>query len=165
MRLPLTLALGRALVARVGGQSFALPVSCVRESAEVCATSIECDGAREVWRLRDESLPVVRLRDVLGARGEAPGVAVRDAAASNDERAASPVLEAAIIEAGGRRAALLVDAIDGQQELLVRPLPPLRGALRIFGGATILVDGTPALVLDVPSLVPPAHAAVHRTLA
>jgi chemotaxis protein histidine kinase CheA len=40
----------------------------------------------------------------------------------------------------------------------VRPLPRLRGALRIFGGATILPDGTPALVLDVPTLVTPAHA-------
>ena len=63
-----------------------------------------------------------------------------------------------------------MDAVDGQQDLLVRPLPPLRGALGIFGGATILMDGTPALVLDVSALVTPPLAAfgmtavTHRTL-
>jgi two-component system chemotaxis sensor kinase CheA len=129
----------------------------VRETAEVPATSIERDGTREVWRLRDESLAVVRLRDVLAESDDAHGVATIGAPTSNDERTGAPLLEAAVVEAGGHRAALLVDAIDGQQEILVRPLPPLNGALRIFGGATILVDGTPALVLDAPALL-------HRTL-
>ncbi|AHG90592.1 ATP-binding region ATPase domain protein [Gemmatirosa kalamazoonensis] len=138
MRLPLTLALGRALVARVGGSAVAVPVGSVRETADVDAESLGHDGGREVWRVRDESLRVVRLRDALG-------VASAPAAASEGEMA--------VIEAGERRAALLVDALDGQQDVIVRPLPPLRGALRIFGGATILVDGTPALVLDAPTLL------------
>ena len=146
IRLPLTLALGRALVARVGDAAFALPVSSVCETVE--GAPAPGDGG-EVWQVRDEMLPVVRLRDALGVASGPAGASTADA----------PTLEAAVIEAGGRRAALVVDAVDGQQDVLVRPLPPLRGALRIFGGAAILVDGTTALVLDASALVTPASLA------
>jgi two-component system chemotaxis sensor kinase CheA len=155
MRLPLTLALGRALVARVDGAAYALPVGSVCETAEVTAESLAREGTGEVLRLRGETIPVLDLRAALG-------VASGGREASIHDDLVAP--EAAVVEADGRRAALLVDAVDGQQDLLVRPLPPLRGALGIFGGATILVDGTPALVLDVSALVTPAHAGVHRTL-
>jgi two-component system chemotaxis sensor kinase CheA len=168
MRLPLTLALGRALVARVGGAAYALPIGNVRETAEVSAESIDRSGSRALFRIRGESVPLLDLRAALGVAPERRQASIEYDRAALE--AAAP--EAAVVEADGRRAALIVDAVDGQQDLLVRPLPPLRGALGIFGGATILVDGTPALVLDVSALVTPAYAGVgaqanaaaHRTL-
>jgi two-component system chemotaxis sensor kinase CheA len=152
MRLPLTLALGRALVTRAGGQAYAVPVGHVRETAEVPSAAITRDGDRATLRLRDDTLPALSLASLVG-------VACDPSTASKDEASGSPeTWEVAVVECTGRRVAVLVDAIDGQQDVLVKPLPPLRGALRIFGGATILVDGTPALVLDAPALV-------HRSLA
>jgi two-component system chemotaxis sensor kinase CheA len=127
----------------------------VRETADAPMASLTRDAGGEVLRLRDEAIPVLRLADALG-------VAPRDARASDEEAevldavAPEPVAEAAVVESAGHRAALLVDSIDGQQDVLVKPLPRLRGAPRLFGGVTILVDGTPALVLDVSSLVIPA---------
>lgn len=150
MRVPLTLALGRALVTRVDGEAYAVPVSGVRETAEVHPSDVRTYGAREVVTVRGEEMPLVRL-------GAALGVASAPRAASHDGADAAP-LEAAVIEVGNRRAALIVDAIDGQQDLVVKPLPPVRGTFRIFGGVTILEDGTPALVIDAPALL-------HRSLA
>jgi two-component system, chemotaxis family, sensor kinase CheA len=152
IRLPLTLAVGGALVARVGDAAYALPVAQIRETADAPAASLGRDGHGEVLRLRDEVIPVVRLGDALGVASPAVDASDEDA----EELDAAPVeraAEAVVVDAAGGRVALLVDRIDGRQEVLVKPLPRLRGALGAFGGATILVDGTPALVLDVPALL------------
>ena len=58
-----------------------------------------------------------------------------------------------ILEVGERRSALLVDALLGQQEIVVEPFDPPRGMPPCFSGATILADGTPALILDAAALV------------
>jgi two-component system chemotaxis sensor kinase CheA len=91
---------------------------------------------REVLLLRDEVFPVVRLRDAVGLpRGDAD------------------TAEAVVVEAGGRRAAVIVDECAGQQEVVVKQFDAVRGALTIFGGATILGDGAPALIVDAASLL------------
>jgi two-component system chemotaxis sensor kinase CheA len=58
-----------------------------------------------------------------------------------------------ILEVGDRRSALLVDALIGQQEIVVEPFDPPSGMPRWISGATILADGTPALILDAAALV------------
>jgi len=96
---------------------------------------------REVFVHRAEVLPLLRLGRVLGA-----------------PRAHGAAGEVAIVEAGGRAAAVAVDAFLGQHDLVVKRLPNVRGSFRIFGGATILEDGAPALILDAPALL-------HHTLS
>jgi chemotaxis protein histidine kinase CheA len=58
-----------------------------------------------------------------------------------------------ILESAGQRAAVVVDALLGQQEIVVEPFDPPRGMLPVFSGATILADGEPALILDAAALV------------
>jgi two-component system chemotaxis sensor kinase CheA len=80
-------------------------------------------------------LPVVWLRRRFG---EAPGT-----------EAGTQLL---VVDAAGRRLACAVDAVLGQQEIVVKRLDTVRGAAALFSGATILGDGSPALIVDVGSL-------------
>jgi two-component system chemotaxis sensor kinase CheA len=57
------------------------------------------------------------------------------------------------MEVGERRAALVVDELAGQQDIVVKQFDPVRGGMPLFSGATILSDGAPALILDVGSLL------------
>jgi two-component system chemotaxis sensor kinase CheA len=94
------------------------------------------DG-REAFMVRDEPVPAVRLRDRLGVTGPRP-----------------PGRQPAVIlEVGDRRAALVVDALVGQQEIVVEPFDAPKGTLPVFSGATILGDGLPALIVDPAALV------------
>jgi two-component system chemotaxis sensor kinase CheA len=62
-------------------------------------------------------------------------------------------LPAVIIEVGARRVALLVDALVGQQEIVVEAFDPPEGTIPVFSGATILGDGVPALIMNPAALV------------
>jgi len=115
-----------------------VPLTHVRETLAVEPSAIVMERGRERLRLREETLPVVRLRTAVGLDDEAT-------------EGAEP--EAVVVEAAGQRAALVVDGFAGQQEVVVKRSPPVRGALRIFGGTTILGDGAPALILDAPALL------------
>jgi two-component system chemotaxis sensor kinase CheA len=86
--------------------------------------------------VRDDLLPVIRLRGVLG---------LPPARLSDFE-------QAVIIQLADRHAALVVDDLVGQQDIVVKRVDQVREGLRCFSGATILSDGAPALILDVGSL-------------
>ncbi|HSE68650.1 MAG TPA: chemotaxis protein CheW, partial [Gemmatimonadales bacterium] len=92
---------------------------------------------REAFVLRQELLPTVRLRERLGVIGARPV-------------GKAPTI---ILQVGERRAALGVDALVGQQEIVVEPFDAPKGMLPIFTGATILGDGVPALIVDPAALV------------
>jgi two-component system chemotaxis sensor kinase CheA len=61
--------------------------------------------------------------------------------------------KAVMVNVRGRRVSLVVDEFVGQQDVVVKRFDPVRGAPALFGGATILNDGTPALIVDVTSVV------------
>ncbi|HEX6640333.1 MAG TPA: chemotaxis protein CheA [Thermoanaerobaculia bacterium] len=137
LRLPLTLAIVRSLLARIGNETYAVPLTHVRETVELEPSVLRSVQGREVLMLREEVLPVVRMRDLV--RHPEP---------------ATPELEQVIIvEMAERRAALVVDALVGQQEIVVKQFDGVRDGLGVFGGATILGDGAPALIFDVSSLL------------
>jgi two-component system chemotaxis sensor kinase CheA len=135
LRLPLTLALVQALRVRVGGDDYAIPLTHVSEAVELTDVMTAAFRGRESLRLRNELLPLVRLRSVLGSGGEA------------DETAA------VIAEIGERRAALAVDELIGREQILVKSFDPAVGMLPYFSGATLLADGRPALILDPLSVM------------
>jgi len=137
-RLPVTLVVLRALLARVGEERYALPLTHVAETMELDAKAVTTVGGREAVLLRDRVLPLVHLDELLG-------VARREAAPSR-----RPVI---IVEVGDRRTGLVVDAVVGQQEIVVKGFTAPRGTLRVFSGATVLGDGVPALILDAGGLV------------
>jgi two-component system chemotaxis sensor kinase CheA len=136
VRLPLTLAIVRALLAKVGDEVYALPMTHVNETVELESALLRTVKGREVLVLRDDVLPLIRMRSLL----RLPAV--------SDERRQVIVLEVA-----DKRAGLIVDELTGQQEIVVKQFDGVRDGLSLFSGATILGDGAPALIVDVGSLI------------
>lgn len=136
LRLPVTLAIVRALLARVGAERYALPLTHVRETLERGTAVVRPIQGRDMLLLRDEVLPLLRLRDVVHMPG----------AFSGSE-------EIVVIERGERRAALVVDELTAQEDIVVKAFDGARDGLALFSGATILADGAPALIVDVGSLL------------
>ncbi len=141
-RLPLTLAIMRALLARTGGDTYAFPMAHVDETVSAEGLALAAVRGRPVMILRGEAVPYVRLRELVGVpSGAGP--------------AAAPVAEqhVLVLESGGRRTAVAVDELTGQQDIVVKQFDAARGGLPLFSGATILGDGAPALIVDVSSLI------------
>jgi two-component system chemotaxis sensor kinase CheA len=136
IRVPLTLAIVRALLAEAGGERYAVPLAYVAETVEFDPRAVTALRNREALVVREQVIPTVHLRDLVASRG---GV--------------TPVRRPTVIlEVGERRTALVVDALLGQQDIVVAPFDAPRGMPPYVGGATILADGAPALVLDAAAL-------------
>ena len=137
LRLPVTLAIVRAIMASVGPERYALPLTYVAETVEFGAVTTTMVEGREAIVLRDRVVPLVHLRRLLGVTGDrAP--------------ARAPII---VLELGDRRAGVVVDGMLGQQEIVVKGFDAPQGTLPVFSGATIMGDGVPALILDAGGLV------------
>src|SRR6267378_3866970 len=137
LRLPVTLAIVRALIAAVGSERYALPLSYVAETVELGAAPVTMVEGREAMVLRERVVPLVHLRQLLGVTGTAP----------------PPRRPVIVLEMGERRTGLVVDGMIGQQEIVVKGFEAPQGTLPVFSGATIMGDGVPALILDAAGLV------------
>ena len=137
LRLPVTLAIVRALIASVGHERYALPLTYVSETVEFGAAPATTVEGREAIVLRDRVVPLVHLRTLLDVAGDAVP-------------ARRPII---VLEMGERRAGLVVDGMLGQQEIVVKSFDAPAGTLPLFSGATIMGDGVPALILDAGGLV------------
>ena len=142
LRLPLTLAILRALLTRVGTETYALPMTLVNETVELTPDGLRTVKGREVLILRDDVIPLYHLRDLVRLpRGAAPA------------RAGVGQQQVVVLEQAERRAGLVVDELTGQQEIVVKQFDVVRDGLALFSGATILGDGAPALIVDVATLL------------
>src|SRR2546421_9275623 len=139
LRLPVTLAIVRALIAAVGTERYALPLTYVAETVEFGTTPLTTMEGKDAIVLRDRVVPLVDLRKLLGTNGGAPAPPAR-----------RPVI---VLEMGERRAGIVVDGMLSQQEIVVKGFAAPRGTLPVFSGATIMGDGVPALILDAAGLV------------
>jgi len=139
LRLPVTLAIVRALIAAVGPERYALPLTYVAETVEFGTVAMTTMEGREAMMLRDRVVPLVHLRALLGVNGTAAPPPVR-----------RPVI---VLEMGERRVGVVVDGMLGQQEIVVKGFEAPRGTLPVFSGATIMGDGVPALILDAAGLL------------
>ena len=131
VRLPVTLAIIQALLARTGGEVYALPITHVVETMVFSPSMASYDDGLEVVEVRGERLPAVRLRELLGQPPRENGAG-----------------HLVVLDLPDRRTTLVVDEFIGQQEIVVKPFDAARGMPQIFSGATILPNGTPALILD-----------------
>ena len=137
LRLPVTLAIVRAIMASVGPERYALPLTYVAETVELGTVTTTMVEGREAIVLRDHVVPLVHLRRLFGITGDrAP--------------ARAPII---VLELGDRRAGVVVDGMLGQQEIVVKGFDAPQGTLPVFSGATIMGDGVPALILDAGGLV------------
>jgi two-component system chemotaxis sensor kinase CheA len=138
VRLPLTLAIMDGMSVSVGDECYILPLSSVVESFQVQADTLRTiGGSGRVVQVREEYLPVVDLEQVF----QVPRF---DLTQSNAVMV--------VVEAEGRRAALLVDELLGQQQIVVKNLEANYRRVSDVSGATIMGDGRVALILDVGSL-------------
>ncbi len=135
---PLTLAIMEAMTVAVGGETYVLPLASVVESRSVDPADVHSlPGQGDTLRVRDDYLPVLQLARLFppqARREQAAGIAV-------------------IVETDGCNAALLVDELVGQQQVVVKSLETNFRKVPGLSGATVMGDGSVALILDVAHLV------------
>lgn len=136
--LPITLIIIKALIVRVGMETFAIPLNSVSESLMVSSKEIKTIERKEVVQLRDHTLSLVRLNDLFElGEGEAA-----------DDR-----LYVVVVGLAEKRIGLVVDAVEGQQEIVIKSLGGLLKEVPGISGATELGNRKTILVLDVASLI------------
>jgi two-component system chemotaxis sensor kinase CheA len=141
VKLPLTLAIVPALVVTCAGQRFAIPRASLVELVrlEGQGTGVELVHARPVFRLRGRLLPLVRLRQELDMH-------VPDGGEEGEDGAI------VVLQTGEQRFGLVVAHVDDSEEIVVKPLAGAVKRIGLYAGATIMGDGTVALILDIPAL-------------
>ena len=138
LTIPLTLAIIRALMLRVGDQVFALPTGSIEETLRVDPSEIMRVEGREVIRRQRRTVPLVRLSDILGV------------ASSAAEGAKVPI---ATIGYSGHRMGFIVDAFVGEQQIVIKPLGSHLKKIDNVAGVTILGAGEVVPILNVPDLM------------
>ncbi|MBN1192628.1 MAG: hybrid sensor histidine kinase/response regulator [Coriobacteriia bacterium] len=139
LTMPLTLAIIRALLLRVGGQTFALPTSSVEETVRIERSEIIKLEGREAIRRQRRTVPLVHLRDVLGIEpngDEADGKA--------------PI---AVLGFSGTRIGMIVDEFVGEQQIVIKTLGNHLRRVDNLAGVTILGAGEVVPILHVPDLI------------
>ncbi len=139
LKLPLTVAIIKALLVEAGGQTFAIPSSQVSEVVRIKKSDVKKLGLVDVVEVRGKVVPLLRLNDLLNIRNTLQSEYYEIVIANVDRK--------------GRKYGLAVDSILRLQEILVKPLDLMLSSLRGFGGVTILGSGQVVLVLDVPKLI------------
>lgn len=139
IRLPLTLAILDGQLVRVGSETYVISLVAIVETIQVKRDRVnQVPGGAELFRLRDEYIPIIRLYELFGVEPDADSVA-------------EGLL--VIVEAEGRRFGVLVDDLLAQQQVVIKSLESNYRQVAGVAGATILGDGTVALIVDVPGLV------------
>jgi two-component system, chemotaxis family, sensor kinase CheA len=136
LRLPLTLAIIEGMLVRVGRGRYSIPLSAVEECVELPRDAMAADSGRNFLNIRGSLVPFLRLRELFKTRTEI-----------------EPHQKVVIVSAGESRVGLVVDQVIGNSQTVVKSLTKLHSDVETFSGATILGDGTVALILDVAHLV------------
>lgn len=138
IKIPLTLAIVSALIVEAGGEKFAIPQLAVRELVLASAKSsikIENIKGTPFFRLREQLLPLVSLRDLLGLK--------------EDEGAAPSESKYIIVaQIGAYQFGIIVERVFDTEEIVVKPVSRILKNLEIFSGNTILGDGSVIMILD-----------------
>src|SRR5688572_2315567 len=138
IQLPLTLAVLDGMIVGVGEEQYIVPLEFVAEAIMPAASDIKTIvNQPSLVAVRGEHLPIVRLEDVVQLQREG---------------SAAPEPLCLVVEVDNRRAALMVDKLVGQQQLVVKSLETNLHSVPGVAGATILGDGRVALILDVTAL-------------
>ena len=140
LRAPLTLASIQTLLFRVGGRLFAVPLSSVVEITRIQENEIHRVDQREVLRLREQILTLVRLSQLSRLR-------------SIDSQPARKKNFVIVIGAAEKRFGLIVDSLVGEEELVIKALPGEFVSSDLVSGASILGDGTVVLILNIPAVL------------
>jgi len=136
LKLPLTLAIIDGFMVKVGGGHFVLPLSAVEECVEIQGQEAETVRARSMMNVRGDIVPYQSLRDLFNINGGRPEIE-----------------KVVITEANGSRVGFGVDLVIGQHQTVIKSLGKAYRDTEGLSGATIMGDGTVALIIDVNNLV------------
>lgn len=136
--LPLTLAILDGQLVKVADQVYVIPLLTIVESIQINTASVKhAAGGIELYRLREENIPILRLQDEL-AMGRSGSLEKR---------------LLCFVESAGHRVGLLVDDLLDQQQVVIKSLESNYAKVAGISGATILGDGSVSLILDIPGLI------------
>jgi two-component system, chemotaxis family, sensor kinase CheA len=136
LKLPLTLAIIDGFLTRIGAEHFIFPMWLVEECVELSPEDTNKTHSRRLAHVRGEIVPYIRLRDYFGLNGSAVGFE-----------------QIVIVSVDNKRVGLVVDSVVGEHQTVLKSLGKFYCDVKGVSGATILGDGTVALVLDIPKLV------------
>ena len=136
LRLPLTLAIIEGLLVRVGEGHYVIPLSAVEECVELSEGSDKRSSGRNFLNIRGDLVPFLRLREIFRS-GSPP-----------DQHQ-----KVVIVSTGETKVGLVIDQIIGNHQTVIKSLSKLHAEVGTFSGATILGDGTTALILDIAHVI------------
>ena len=138
IRLPLTLAIIQALMVKLGDEKYAISLGSIETIEDIAVSEIKYVHAKEVIHLRGSVIPLIRLRELLDVPGEPEE---------------SDTVVVVIVRKGDKLAGLVVDSLIGQMEIVIKSLGKYISINKMISGATILGDGSVALIIDANTLV------------
>jgi len=139
IKLPLTTAIVDGMVVKVDNEKYIIPTIAIRETISPKESDVNSvHGVGEMVRVRKEVIPIVRLHKVLGtgSAGRAPWKSLL-----------------IIVENNGKKNAIMVDDLLGQQQVVIKSLGKKLSNVKGVSGASILGDGKIGLILDIPSII------------
>jgi len=134
IKLPLTLAIIDGLLVEVGGEQFIIPLASVEECVELSREDIEQHHGRDITRVRGQIVPYIRLREEFNVNGSRPDIE-----------------QVVITEIDQHRIGFVVDHVIGQHQTVIKNLSKVYRNVETISGATIMADGSVALILDISS--------------
>jgi two-component system, chemotaxis family, sensor kinase CheA len=136
---PLTLAILDGQTIRVGGGNYIIPITSIVESLKVKSDMINMvSGQGQTFKLHEEYIPIIRLDEIFSLE---------------DRSVSSNGGLLVVVESGDFHFGLLIDELLGQQQVVIKSLESNYKRTEGFSGATILGDGTVALILDMPGIM------------
>jgi len=145
LKLPLTLAIIDGLLVKTGGDYFVMPLSAVEECVELSGEDIQKAHGRHIANVRGEIVPYLRLREQFRVNGKPPDIE-----------------QIVITGVNGHRTGIVVDEVVGQHQTVIKSLGKFYKDVELISGATILGDGTLALILDLGKLTERAERLDHE---
>lgn len=145
LRLPLTLSIIDGLLVEVGGDRYIIPMAAVQEIVELPASDSGADTTSSFLQIRNALVPFLRLRTLLDCA---------------EER--NTLQNVIVVSASSMRVGLVVDRILGTNQTVVKQMSRLHAGVKSISGATILGDGSVALVLEVGNLVELARTDLRK---
>lgn len=137
IRIPLTLAIIQALLIKLKDEIYAIPLSSITEITSITKDSIRNIQGQDIMLYRGKTIPMIKLHKLMGL----------DFADTDGEYLV------VVVRKGEKQAALLVDSLIGQQEIVIKPLGKYLSNIKYLSGATILGNGNVSLILDINSII------------
>ncbi len=142
IRLPLTLAIIQALLVKVAEETYAIPLGSIDSTINIKPEDISTVQNKEVFLLRGQIIPILRLDATLDVPRD------KEKTTNEDEE-----LYVVIVHMGDQKAGIIVDTLVGQHDIVIKSLGKLMTNINVIAGATVLGDGSVALILDVGTLI------------